>query len=301
MHRRIALVFVLVSAACFGTLAVLTVLAYEAGGRPLPLLAWRFAIAAALMAGFLSWKRPRELAGGLRNLHRYAALSLTGYGAASICFFFALGHAPASVVTVLLYTYPAIVSAVAALLFKERLTRRRVAALLVTFLGCALVAGAFDARTTVALPGILLGLGAAAGYSAFNLLSARMIGRSSRLVLMTYTFGLSALGVGAVTLLAGESLSPAGWSPRLWMLLAAIIAVPTFAAVVLYLEGVRALGAPRAAIASTAEPAFTIALAAVVLGERLSLTQSAGALLVIAGIAIAEWPTDPESDALALV
>ncbi|MDP2300718.1 MAG: hypothetical protein Q8M55_08395, partial [Actinomycetota bacterium] len=97
MQRRIALVLVLISAACFATLAVLTVLAYEAGGRPLPLLTWRFAITSALMAALLTWKRPRELIGGLRSLHRYAALSLTGYGAASICFFFALGYAPASV------------------------------------------------------------------------------------------------------------------------------------------------------------------------------------------------------------
>ncbi|MDO8879369.1 MAG: DMT family transporter [Coriobacteriia bacterium] len=301
MQRRIALVLVLISAACFATLAVLTVLAYEAGGRPLPLLTWRFSITSALMAALLMWKRPRELISGLRSLHRYAALSLTGYGAASICFFFALGYAPASVVTVLLYTYPAIVSVVSALLFKEPLTPRRIAALVVTFAGCVLVVGVFDDRTNVALPGIVLGLGAAVGYSAFNVLSARMVGHSSRLVLMAYTFGLSALGVGAITLLVGEPLSPAGWSARLWLLLAAIIVVPTFAAVVLYLQGVRALGAPRAAIASTAEPVFTIVLAALVLGERLTVTQMSGALLVIAGIAVAEWPVARDADGIALI
>jgi drug/metabolite transporter (DMT)-like permease len=132
-------------------------------------------------------------------------------------------------------------------------------------------------------------------------LSSRLVGDRSRLVLMAYTFGLSALGIGAVTLLAGESLSPAGWSPRLWLLLAAIVALPTFAAVVLYLRGVRALGAPRAAIASTAEPIFTIALAAVVLGERLRPVQLLGALLVIAGIAAAEWPRTGGADEPALL
>jgi hypothetical protein len=38
-------VAVVVSAACFGTLAVLAPLAFDAGAEPLPLLAWRYMIA----------------------------------------------------------------------------------------------------------------------------------------------------------------------------------------------------------------------------------------------------------------
>ena len=51
MNRRGSLIAVVVSAACFGTLAVLTPLAYDAGATPLPLLAWRFLFAALLLAG----------------------------------------------------------------------------------------------------------------------------------------------------------------------------------------------------------------------------------------------------------
>ena len=72
------------------------------------------------------------------------------------------------------------------------------------------------------------------------------------------------------------------------MLLAAIVALPTFGAVVLYLEGIRGLGPSQAAIISTLEPLFTIALAAVVLGERLRPIQWAGAVLVVLGIVFAE-------------
>jgi len=291
MRRGAALAVVLASAACFATLGVLAVLAYGQGARPLPLLAWRFTLASVLMAGYLAWRRPGALAAHLRFLPRYAALSLSGYGAASICFFFALRHASASVVAVLLYTYPALVSLAAVVLHGERMTIRRALALGATFAGCALVVGLLDARAEVSPLGVLLGLGAAAGYAVFSVLSSRMVAGHGRLVMMTYTFGLSAIGVALVTVLSGESLSPADWSPTLWLLLAMIVAVPTFAAVVLYLQGLRVLGAPRAAIASTAEPVFTIALAAVALGERLTPVQALGALMVVAGIALAEWPS----------
>lgn len=301
MERKAALVTVVVSAACFATLAVFTRFAYEEGAQPLPLLAWRFGLVSVLMAAFLLVRQPGALVAGAADLPRYAGLSLTGYGAASICFFFALQKTTASVVAVLLYTYPAMVSVLAALFLGERLKPVRILAILLTFAGCVLVVGLLDARVSVSAAGVLLGLGAALGYSVFNVLSYRIVGRRGRLVVMTYTFGLSAAGVALVTVAAGQSLAPAGWSVRLWLLLAGIVLVPTFLAVVLYLQGIRRLGAAQAAIVSTMEPVFTIVLAWLLLGERLTLVQLLGAALVIAGVVTAEWPRPKVTEELATI
>jgi drug/metabolite transporter (DMT)-like permease len=288
MRTRIALLVVVMSSACFATLAILARAAYAEGARPLPLLTWRFAIAALLMGGYLAARRPGALLGGLADLKRYALLSLTGYGAASICFFFALQYASASVVTVLLYAYPAVVAVGGALLDRRAPGALQCGAIALTFAGCALAVGLLDHEVIVSGSGVALGLGAALGYALFTMLSERLVPDRPRLVLMTYTFALSSLGIGAITLLAGESLAPQGWAPRIWGLLLLIVVLPTFAAVMLYLRGIRELGASRAAVASTLEPVFTILLAAVLLGERMTLAQSAGAALVIAGIVLSE-------------
>lgn len=302
MERRRALAIVVASAACFATLAVLTEFAYAEGAQPMPLLAWRFALVSALMLAYLLVRDPRSFLDGVVDWPRYAALSLTGYGAASVCFFFALRFTSAPVVAVLLYTYPAMVSVLAAVFGNERFTTTRVLALVLTFAGCALVVGLFDARARVSMPGIALGLGAALGYSVFNLLSSALVRRQSRLVIMTYTFGMSAAGVGALTLLTGGSLLPDGWTLTLWLLLAAIVLVPTFIAVLLYLDGIRGLGAPQAAIVSTTEPLFTIVFAAVLLPEsRLTVVQLAGAALVVCGVVAAEWPRPAVSEGLTAV
>ena len=290
MRRSTALIAVVVSSACFATLAVLARLAYAEGGRPLPLLTWRFAVAAAVMATFLALRQRSALVAGVRDIPRYALLSLTGYGAASICFFFALRHLSASVGTLLLYAYPAIVAVIESVLDHQRLPVSRVVAVALTFAGCAFAAGLLDSAVVVNVPGVLLALGAASAYALFTLLSSRLIADRSRLVLMTYTFGISAIGIGVVTLLAGESLVPTGWTPQLWLILGLMVLLPTYAAVVLFLSGIRALGPSRASLISTMEPVFTVALAGVVLGERMTATQWAGALLVIAGIALAERP-----------
>lgn len=291
MRRGAALSVVIVSSACFATLAVLARLAYDEGGTPLSLLAWRFAIAAAVLGAFLAVRSPRALADGLHDLPRFLALSLTGYGAASVCFFFALKFASASVVTVLLYAYPAFVASADAMLRHKPLGWQRLTAIGLTFLGCALATGALESGVSVQLPGVILGLGAAAGYTLFVLVSERMT-TTPRMVLMTYTFALSAVGIAVVALLAGDVLSPTGWSAELWGLLGLIVLLPTVAAVLLFLRGVRELGASRTALVSTLEPVFTILMAAWLLGERLTLLQSAGVALVIGGIVLAEWP-DP--------
>ncbi len=288
MSRRAALAAVVVSAACFGTLGVLASLAYRQGMQPMPLLAWRFALVAALLGAYQAVRDPSPLFAGISDLWRYAALSITGYGAASMCYFFALKHASASIVAVLLYTYPAIVALLSAAFLREALTPVRAAAILLTVLGCAFVVQAFAPGVRADLVGVVLGVGAGLGYAVFNVLSFRWLPGRSRLVLMTYTFALSALAIGVACLLTGQDLSPARWTASGWALLLAIVAIPTVAAVVLYLGAIRRLGAAQAAIVSTTEPLFTIAFAAAVLGERLSAGQAFGAALVLAGVVLAE-------------
>lgn len=288
MRRGAAVLLVIASAACFGTVGVLTLLAYEHGARPLPILAWRFAIAAAVMAGYLALVRPSALRIGSGDLGRFALLSVTGYGAASLCFFFALQHTSASVVAVLLYTYPALIAAVEAVVARRWPSRATVAAIVLTFAGCALVVGVLEQDLRVDAVGVILALGAGVAYALFTMLSDRLVPGRSRIVVMTYMFGISAVVMTSIALVFGESLSPVGWQPSLWLLLLAIVAVPTILAVVLYMGGIRRLGPSRAALASSTEPVFTILLSWIVLGERLTVLQTIGAVLVVGGIVLAE-------------
>jgi len=290
MQRRWSLVAVVVSAACFGTLAILTPLAYRSGAQPLPLLAWRFFFSAILLGVVALARDPRALSVPLRDVGRYSILAPAGYGAASVCFFYALRFADASVVAVLLYAYPALVAISGWLFLGERATWQQGGAVVITFLGCAFVVGLGSSVSFASWQGIVLGLGAALGYTLFNLLSARWLPGRSRLTMMAYTFGIATFLPAVGSLIAGgwTGLSVSAWEPVTWWFLLAIILIPTFAAVVLYLEGIRGLGPSQAAVVSTLEPLFTIALAAVVLGERLAPLQLMGAGLVLAGVVAAE-------------
>lgn len=290
MTRRTALVAVVASAACFATLGILTKWAFAHGAEPMSLLAVRFATAAVVMAVAQAVRDPAGLRVTRGDLVRFLGLSLTGYGAASLCYAFAVKQIGPSVTTVLLYTYPALVSLIGWLFFKEAFPPRRVAAVVLTFAGCALVADVFTKGSGVTLSGVALGLGAALGYAVFNVLSFRSLGRTPRLTLMAYTFAFSALAMTAVAGASGTLGTIAGWDWQAWGVLALIVAVPTFAAVMLYLGGIKRMGAAQAAVISTLELPFTVAFAALAFPlERLSVVQLMGAAVVLAGVVFAEW------------
>jgi drug/metabolite transporter (DMT)-like permease len=59
-------------------------------------------------------------------------------------------------------------------------------------------------------------------------------------------------------------------------------------AITLFLGGLPRVGASRAALLSTWEPVVTVMLAAVILGDRLSVVQVIGGLLVLLAVVVVQ-------------
>src|SRR3954470_4503635 len=113
-------------------------LAFDAGVTVTTLLVVRFAIAApVLWAGAAARgalpRAPREAI--LRGL----ALGGVGYALQSGLYFLALERMDASVLSLILYSYPAMVTGAAIILRREPASRRRLAALVTASLGLVLV------------------------------------------------------------------------------------------------------------------------------------------------------------------
>jgi len=294
LDRRTAVATVIASAACFATLGILTKWAFAHGADPLSLLAVRFALAAVVMAIAQAVRDPRALRVTRGDLLVFLGLSVTGYGMASLCYSFAVREIGASVTTVLLYTYPAMVSVIGYLFLREPFPLRRGLSVMLTFAGCALVADVFSAGSAISTRGLVLGLCAGLGYAVFNVLSFRSLGRTPRLTLMAYTFGFSAIFMAGVSVATGSAGRVLAWDGQAWLAMVLIVAVPTFAAVMLYLDGIRRIGASQAAVISTLELPFTVMMAAAVFpDERLGWLQLLGATVVLAGVVLAEWGAKP--------
>jgi drug/metabolite transporter (DMT)-like permease len=273
----------LASATAFGAMGIFGKLAYAEGATVGTLLAARFVLAAALLWAFAAGSR------GVRRLRalprRDVALALglgaVGYSAQAGSYFAALDRLDASLLSLLVYTFPAIVAVTAVVIGRERASLRTAVALSLASAGLVLVlagaaAGALDPLGTA------LGLTAAVVYSAYILSSEGVAERIGPVALSTLvcTGAAGTLTLGAI---AGGQLDLGGVSAAGYGWLAGIAVVSTVGAVGLFFAGLQRVGPTAASVLSTLEPVVTVGLAFAVFGESLGGAQLAGASLVLLG------------------
>ena len=278
------------SGAAFGAMAVFGKLAYGAGATVATLLSVRFLLAAALFWALLlaAGAAPEIRALGRRDVAAGLALGACGYALQAGCFFAALERIDASLLSLLLYTFPAIVAGAAVALGRERLDGRRLAALALASGGLALVVAGAGAGALDPL-GAALGLGAALVYSTYILVSEGIAARVRPRVLAALVCTGAAAPLTAGSALLGElrpgELTVAGWG---W--LACLAAVSTVASISLFFAGLRRVGPTTASILATVEPLVTVLLAFLVFAETLGAVQLAGGGLVLAAVLVLEAP-----------
>jgi drug/metabolite transporter (DMT)-like permease len=280
----------LASAVAFGAMAIFGKLAFDEGSTVGTLLAVRFVLAAALfwvlVAGTGAARQLRTIS--RRDLGIALALGAVGYSAQAGAYFAALQRLDASLLSLLLYTFPAMVTVAAIALGRERANRRTAGALLLASAGLFLVLAGAGAGALDPL-GTFLGISAAVVYSTYILVSAGVSQRVGPLVLSALVCTGAATTLTLAGVIEGDmhlgDVSAAGFG---W--LAAIAVVSTVGAVSLFFAGLQRVGPTTASILSTVEPVTTVLLAFLVFGESLGPVQLAGGALVVGAVLVLSAP-----------
>ena len=286
----VGVIYCLASAAAFGAMAIFGKLAYDEGSTVGTLLATRFVVAATILWAFAlcsgSGRALRRLAP--RDVAIALALGALGYGAQAGAYFAALNRLDASLLSLVLYTYPVLVTVAAIALGRESASWRTAGALVLASTGLVLVlAGAASGELDAA--GIMLALGAAAVYTTYILTSQGVATRLGALPLSTLVCSGAAISLTAGALAVGD-LEPGAVSAAGFGWLGALAVVSTVSAIALFFAGLRRVGPSAASILSTPEPVVTVGLAFAVFGESLGSAQLAGGALVLLAVLAVRVP-----------
>jgi drug/metabolite transporter (DMT)-like permease len=192
------------------------------------------------------------------------------------------GVVTAGVAAIAFYTYPVYVYAVSVWLLDERLSARQLAALACSLLGVGFIVGG-DA-VGVDLFGVALVLLAALGYAGYTTGSRAALGAIDADVLSGTALIATALSFLAFGLGSGRLSVPAG--PDQWLVVTGIAVLGTGLPIFLYVSGLERIEASRASVISTAEPAVTVLLGVVLLGESVTPAVAGGGALVLAGVVL---------------
>ena len=275
MKSRGAL-YILISAAAFGTMAVIAHRAQAAGLSVPTLMLLRFGIATALLGAAAAVCRERCPRG--KDLWRLILMGAGLYFGQSLTFFTALRYIPAATASLLLYLYPVFVTVLAVLFFGERLGKRKVFALGLALIGTVLTIGKIEPGNGL---GYVYGVVSAALYAAYIIVGSRGAGQSGPFVTTAVVMGATTLSYAVMNLAVG--VSPVSGEGLAW---GASLAMVSVIAVGGFLAGLASVSPVDASVLSALEPIVTAALAAVILGQALSPTQYAGGAVVLAAVVL---------------
>ncbi len=201
----------------------------------------------------------------------------------------------------LLYTAPAIVMILSAILFKEKLTGRKVFCCLHAVIGCAFASGiggelfsggaangagaaAGGAGSLITPAGLLLGLGAGLGYALYSIFSRIILNRGySVYTNVCYSFGVAMIGFLALSCADG-SVSQVFESPSRTALALLCGILTGSLAYVLYTAGMKGMETSRAAQLTTIEPVTAAILGSLLFHQPLSVWEIAGIVMVVGSV-----------------
>ncbi len=193
----------------------------------------------------------------------------------TLCYFSCQTQSSLAVAAILLYTAPAFVMLMSALIFRETITKRKLLALMVAFFGCVAVSGVFSGGLSVTAGGLLMGIGSAFFYALYSIFARFALAHYQPLTVTYYTFvcaGFASLFVEnpatAVTLLLS--------SPAMPLLALGLVVLCTVAPFVLYTRGLSQMEGGKASILASIEPVAAAVIGILAFGEPLSLTVAAG-------------------------
>jgi drug/metabolite transporter (DMT)-like permease len=274
---------VLASATGFGSLAILAKLGYGQGLGSEQALAFRFLLAAFGMVAlaFLLGQNPLRLE--RKRLILLLAMGGFGYCAQSLTYFIALRSLPASLVVLIAYIYPSLVVAAGWLFLHRAVSAKHLVALAASFVGLLMLVGGAHFQLAWAL---VLAVASPVIYTAYILVGERVMGSVPALAASAVIITGAAIAFCVLAAIGNELALPrtAGG----WAVVIALAVFPTMFAISLFLAGLPRVGASRAALLSTWEPVVTVALAVIVLGDRLSLAQVLGGVLVLTAVVVVQ-------------
>jgi drug/metabolite transporter (DMT)-like permease len=216
---------------------------------------------------------------------------ITCYYVGAMVDFWALTLIDASIERVLLFSFPAIVVLIGSVLKRRAPEAGVVAALVVTYIGIFFAMGGIDfAELRQNLFGASLVLIAALTTAIYFLLGERYTHElgSTRFAAIGMSAAALMLTLHFIVFRSFDEFRPL--QAYDWMLLVILGVFCVFIPGLLQAEGMRRIGAQRAAIGSTIGPPTTIFLAAIFLGERLNAWQLLGSAMIVGSVLVLSWP-----------
>ncbi len=274
----------ILSAFIYGLAPALAVNAYECGVNGITLTFLRTFLTLPLLF-VLMFLRGQSFRLSKTEAVHIAALGFIGGSLSIISLYAAYEYIPTGLATTLHFIYPLIVVVVSTFIYREKINKFKLAAVMLVTIGIFLFVDLTDKADKI---GVILAVLSGVFYS-FYVIYIDHSGLSGMDYVKLTFYLMIIMSVGTfIFAAASNSLNFREMNGSAWIFSAIISVLITIGAIPLFQAGVRYEGASTAGILSAMEPITTLILGALFLGETMTTSQYFGGALIIFGIILAE-------------
>lgn len=280
MSQIVGFIYVLLAGFGFGFLGIFARFAYQHGMNVGELLVWRFILASIILWVALLLFKPKLIHLPLKQILISMALGCFGYSVFSTLYFMSIQGISVSLAALLLFTFPIFVNIGAHFFLHEKLKRMQVVSLLMACAGIGILV--WGPLFVDSFRYVFYALGAAMAYALYVLVSGKyqkgVAPISSTLyVITTAAITLFFFHAPSVHRLMQFSLDD-------FLIIFGLATICTLAPLTFFLTGLQKLNSSKASIIAMIEPVVASAAGWILLHEKLSHLQIAGAILVISAL-----------------
>lgn len=277
---------VILAALMWGCVGIFTKSLYSLGLRAIDITFVRGASTALIMTFIILIFDRKLFKIKLKHIPIFLGSGIASYLFFNFCYMSSIAENSLSIAAILMYTSPLWVTIISAPLFKEKITIKKAAALVLALGGCALVS--FQGAVRITPVGLVFGLCSGIGYALYTIFGRIGLRHYSSVTVTFYTFLFATLG-GLPFALTGP-LPEIITSPPviLWSLGAGVFT--TLCPYLLYTFGLSKIPSSIASIISIIEPIAATVVGFILFDEKLTAGSVIGIITVVAALVLLEIP-----------
>lgn len=288
----------IVSGAMWGSAGIFVRKLTELGMNSYTVVSVRVVLAVLILAVWLGIYDKDLLKIKLKDLWIFVAGGVVGMFGLNLCYNFAISELSLSLAAVLLSLSPVFVLFMAAILFKEKITSKKVICMTIAIAGCVLASGVLEAASTMrwSIKGIIVGTIGAFFYGLYGIISKTAMERGYHAFTTTfYCLFMVMLVVIPLT----------NWKLVTNVVVANPVKMSVFLVIhslctsvlpyVLYTFSIRYIDAGMASILASGEPVAAMIFGVIFFSEIPTVLSVVGIVLVIVALALLSMPDKKHS------
>ena len=285
-EKRLSLVYVILAAGMWGTTGVSIRVLSQFHFSSIQMVVARLFMADIFLVGFLLVTDRKKLKIERKDIKWFLGTGILSMLFFNICYSITVQQTSLSIAAVLLYTSPVFVMLLSIPIFREKITKYKLAAIFLSVAGCALVSGIFSSNIgQITMKGLGFGVCAAIGYAFYSIFARILLKKYHSLTIISYTFLIASVG----GIFIGNVPGIVEICVKTPIAIGAVIGSALICSVlpyILYTKALIDMEASRASVIASVEPVVATIIGVFVFSEKITLSAVFGIVCVLTAIGI---------------